>query len=151
MPVLATRGEYIGSESSLYRFLHEEGMQHLRGPARLPVSRPHEFTADGPMQLASWDITYLRSSRVKGEFFFLYLVEDVWSRKIIGWEVHDSESDEFAARIRHRYEIPTSTACTNSTNEQRMRPTTWDRCTCQGFAALISKLLGGVVRTSPIP
>lgn len=105
VPVLATRGEYIGSESSLYRFLHEEGMQHLRGPARLPVSRPHEFTADGPMQLASWDITYLRSSRVKGEFFFLYLVEDVWSRKIIGWEVHDSESDEFAAALIERVRL----------------------------------------------
>lgn len=104
VPVLATRGEYVGSESSLYRFLQAEGMQHLRGPARRPVSRPHEYVADGPMQLGSWDITYLRS-HVKGAFFYLYLVEDVWSRKIIGWAVHDRESPDLAAALIERVRI----------------------------------------------
>jgi transposase InsO family protein len=98
VPALATRGEYIGSESTLYRLLHDEGMQHRRGRARAPVARPTEHVADGPMQVAAWDITYLRS-HVRGSFFYLYLVEDVWSRKIIGWAVHELESAELAAGL----------------------------------------------------
>jgi transposase InsO family protein len=98
VPALATRGEYIGSESTLYRLLHSEDMQHRRDRARAPVSRPHEYVADGPMQVAAWDITYLRS-HVRGAFFYLYLVEDVWSRKVIGWAVHELESADFAAAL----------------------------------------------------
>ncbi len=33
---------------------------------------------------------YLLSS-VRGRFFYLYLVEDVWSRRIVGYEVHAEE------------------------------------------------------------
>lgn len=76
-------------------------MQHHRGRSRPPVSRPREHVADGPWQLGSWDITYLRSL-VRGQFFYLYLVEDVWSRMIIGWEVHDIECDELAAALVER-------------------------------------------------
>jgi transposase InsO family protein len=76
-------------------------MQHHRGRSRPPVSRPREHVADGPWQLGSWDITYLRS-RVRGQFFYLYLVEDVWSRMIIGWEVHDIECNELAAALIER-------------------------------------------------
>ncbi|MEP6866159.1 MAG: DDE-type integrase/transposase/recombinase [Deltaproteobacteria bacterium] len=47
------------------------------------------------------DITYLRSL-VRGVFFYLYLVEDVWSRLIIGWAVHDAESAELAAALVER-------------------------------------------------
>ncbi len=47
------------------------------------MSRPREYVATGSMQVAAWDITYLRSL-VRGMFFYLYLVEDVWSRMIIG-------------------------------------------------------------------
>lgn len=107
VPALATRGEYIGSESTLYRLLHHEGMQHRRGRARAPVSRPTEHVADGPMQVGAWDITYLRS-HMRGAFFYLYLVEDVWSRKIIGWAVHEAESAELAAALveQIRREMP---------------------------------------------
>ncbi len=83
VPTLADRGVYIASESSFYRVLHEQGLQQHRGRARPPTARPRGHTANGPWQLAAWDITYLRS-HVRGEFFYLYLVEDVWSRKILG-------------------------------------------------------------------
>ena len=43
----------------------------------------------------SWDITYLKSP-VRGSFYYLYLVVDVWSRKIVGWKVHECESPELA-------------------------------------------------------
>ena len=104
VPRLADRGEYVASESTFFRVLRDEDMQHHRGRSRLPVSRPREHVANGPWQVASWDITYLRSL-VRGLFFYLYVVEDVWSRKILGWEVHDVECSELAAalveRIRH--------------------------------------------------
>lgn len=101
VPTLADRGEYVGSESTIYRVLHAEDMQHRRGAARAPTHRPREHVADGPWQVASWDITYLKS-HVRGEFFYLYLVEDVWSRKILGWEVHDVECNELAAALVER-------------------------------------------------
>ena len=101
VPTLADRGVYIASESSFYRVLHEQGLQQHRGRARPPTTRPRGHTAEGPWQLAAWDITYLRS-HVRGQFFYLYLVEDVWSRKIIGWDVHDVESTDFAADLVER-------------------------------------------------
>ena len=102
VPALASRGEYIGSEPTLYRLLHEQDMQHDRGRQRAPMSRrPREYVATAAMQVAAWDITYLRSL-VRGVFFYLYLVEDVWSRMIIGWPVHDSESADHAAALIER-------------------------------------------------
>ena len=101
VPLLADQGVYIGSESTLYRVLRAEKLQSLRGRARPPVNHPREHEADGAWQLACWDITYLRSHR-RGDFFYLYMVEDVWSRKILGWEVHDIESAELSAQLIER-------------------------------------------------
>lgn len=101
VPALADRGTYVASESTFYRVLHEEGLQHHRGRSRPATPRPLAPAANGPWQLAAWDITYLRS-HVRGQFFYLYLVEDVWSRKILGWDVHDTESSELAADLVER-------------------------------------------------
>jgi putative transposase len=101
VPRLADRGVYVASESTFYRVLLVEDLQHYRGRSRPPVARPHEYVADGAWQVASWDITYLRSL-VRGEFFYLYVVEDVWSRMILGWEVHDDESSDYAAALVKR-------------------------------------------------
>lgn len=101
VPTLADRGEYVASESTFYRVLHAHGLQQHRGRARPPTARPRGHAAKGPWQLGAWDITYLRS-HLRGEFFYLYLVEDVWSRKILGWDVHDVESTDFAADLIER-------------------------------------------------
>lgn len=101
MPSLADRGEYLGSESTFYRVLHKENLQHRRSLVRAPAHRPREHVAKGPWQVASWDITYLKS-HVRGEFFYLYLVEDVWSRKILGWEIHDVESVDVSSALLQR-------------------------------------------------
>lgn len=101
VPRLADRGKYIASESTFSRVLHEHGLQQHRGRARPPTARPRGHAATGPWQLGAWDITYLRS-HLRGEFFYLYLVEDVWSRKILGWDVHDVESTDFAADLIER-------------------------------------------------
>jgi putative transposase len=99
VPRLADRGEYIASESTFYRVLGEEGQlahrQHAR-PARR--HRPKEHVARGPGEVWSWDITYLRSP-VRGAFFYLYLIVDVWSRKIVGWSVRHEESAAYAREL----------------------------------------------------
>ncbi len=59
-------------------------------------SRPNEYVGTGPNMVWSWDITYLRAP-IKGTFFYLYMLIDVWSRKIVGWEVHLEENAELAA------------------------------------------------------
>jgi putative transposase len=99
VPRLADEGVYIASESTFYRILHEENALHHREPSRpRSVSRPREHVATGPCEVFSWDITYLRSA-VRGAFHYLYLVEDVWSRKIVGWAVHDEESMDLASEL----------------------------------------------------
>lgn len=99
VPQLADQGRYVASESSFYRVLRAEDQMAHRGPTRPPVAhRPREHEATGPNQVWSWDITYLRTD-VRGIFFYLYLILDVWSRKIVGWSVHDQELGEHSARL----------------------------------------------------
>ena len=102
--ILADRSEYIASESSFYRVLREAKQLAHRGRARPRTPRPVPVhTATGPKQLVSWDITYLPTV-IRGQHFFLYLFLDVWSRKIVGWQVHDREDDTLAAGLLARME-----------------------------------------------
>ena len=99
VPKLADQGIYVASESTFYRVLREEGQMSHRQPSRAPVnSKPQQYIATGPSLVLSWDITYLRSN-VKGMFYYLYLFEDIWSRKIVGYEVHEIESTDLAADL----------------------------------------------------
>ncbi len=99
VPILADAGVYVASERSFYRILQQERLLAHRGKARVAGhSRPGEHKADGPNQVWSWDITYLRTP-IRGSFYYLYLVVDVWSRKIVGWKVHECESPECAAEM----------------------------------------------------
>jgi transposase InsO family protein len=103
VPRLADQGSYVASESSFYRILREaQQLEHReRSGVATKRARPSEHVASGPNQVMSWDITYLRAP-VKGEFFYLYLIEDVWSRKIVGWQVHEEESMWLASRLIER-------------------------------------------------
>ena len=103
VPRLADRGTYIDSESSFYRVLRENGQNHRRGRARPATRRkpPTSFEAKAPCQVWSWDITWLPGP-IAGVFFYLYLIVDIFSRKIVGWEVHDRETAEFAAQVLGR-------------------------------------------------
>ena len=57
--------------------------------------------ASGPNQVWCWDITWLPGP-VRGLFYYLYLVLDLYSRKIVAWEVHESEASELAAQLIHK-------------------------------------------------
>jgi len=100
VPRLADQGQYLASESTFYRVLRTEGLLTHRGAARPPSSSraPRRHVANGVHQVWSWDITYLKAP-VRGVFYFLYLIVDIWSRKIVGWEVHERESPELAAQL----------------------------------------------------
>jgi len=99
VPSLADQGRYIASESSFYRVLRESDQLAHRGKAKPATrQRPKPLQGDAPNQLWSWDITYLATT-VKGVFFYLYLIMDVFSRKIVGWEVYDLESADQAAAV----------------------------------------------------
>ena len=102
VPILAERGEYIASESSFYRVLREVRQLKHRLKSRPPERRREAKTlcAQGPNEVYSWDITYLKTT-LKGVYFYLYLMMDVYSRKIVGWCIEESESSERAAQLMH--------------------------------------------------
>jgi transposase InsO family protein len=96
VPRLADRSEYLGSESSFYRLLRTADEQHRRGRAR-----PRAHCARAPNQVWSWDVTWL-AGPVQGLFFYLYFILDLYSRKIVGWEVHEGECASAAAQVIER-------------------------------------------------
>ena len=95
--ILAEERVYVGSESTFYRIMREEGLLMHRGRARQPREpRPVPvLEARGIHQVLAWDITLLPGP-VKGHFYYLYMVMDVWSRRILGTEVHEWESGQLA-------------------------------------------------------
>ena len=103
VPALADEGTYIASESSFHRVLRAEGQMSRRGRAKPPRrSRPpttHIATAPG--QVWCWDVTFLPAT-VKGQWFYLYLILDLYSRKIVGFEVHATDSADHAAHLARR-------------------------------------------------
>ncbi|WP_442478224.1 IS3 family transposase [Vibrio aerogenes] len=103
VPALLDKGEYIASESSFYRVLKAAGQLTGRGrqKSRQKVVKPTSYTATQPNQVHTWDITYLPST-VRGQFYYLYLIEDIYSRKIVGYEVHETECGELASELLQR-------------------------------------------------
>lgn len=99
VPILAEKGRYLASPSTFYRLLKKEGLLKHRSESRPPSrARPPGLTATAPNQVWSWDITYLRASG-KGRYFFLYVVMDIWDRSIVGWDVRDVQSGEYASAL----------------------------------------------------
>jgi putative transposase len=103
VPALVDQGLYIVLESSFYRVLHAHGQAHRCGRAR-PPQEPRavpRLRAAGANQVWSWDITYLPST-VRGMWLYLYLVIDVWSRKVVAWDVDEREDPAIAADLVSR-------------------------------------------------
>jgi len=100
---LLDKGIYLASVSTMYRLLRAGNLLHHRGDYRPAQHRakPPELRATGPNQVWSWDVTYLPTS-VAGIFFYAYVLMDVWSRKIVGWEIHTQESEALAGQFFNR-------------------------------------------------
>lgn len=126
VPRLADLGHYIASESTLYRLLREVGQLTHRRVERRPSkrSKPRALVATQPDQIYCWDITYLATD-VRGIYFYLYLFVDLFSRKIVGWQVYDCESCELASEllkdICRRQGIPSGWLTVHSDNGSPMK------------------------------
>ena len=103
VPRLADEGRYLASESTMYRLKRRVGLaDHRSPPLRAHVPRATTVhRAVRSNQVWSWDLTYLPTV-IRGRFLRLYLVMDVWSRRIVGWDVHDDENADHAARLIQR-------------------------------------------------
>lgn len=128
VPLLADRGSYLASESTIYRLLRKAKQlrhRHHTKPRTKREVRPH--LATGPLQVWSWDITYLRSC-VRGEYYYLYLVLDVWSRMIVGYRVEEVESMDTSsaliAEICRDFGIEQGTLVLHSDNGSPMKGAT---------------------------
>jgi putative transposase len=99
---LADKGQYLASESTFYKVLKEKKLLSHRGKSTPASSyKPAPLVAHGANQIWSWDITYLKTS-VRGQFYYVYLMMDIWSRRIVGFDVHEVESMENSALLMDR-------------------------------------------------
>lgn len=103
VPMLADEGVYLASESTFSRVLKAHGQTAHRGRAKAPqaVRPPTTHIATGPRQVWCWDMTYL-PAQVMGRWFYLYLILDLYSRKVVGWEVHEADHADHAAHLVQR-------------------------------------------------
>jgi putative transposase len=115
VPMLADEGVYLGSESSMARVLRAHGQNARRGRAKAPKATkpPTTHIATGPDQVWCWDMTYLPAN-VMGRWFHLYLILDLYSRKIVGAEVHDSDDADHAVHLVRRTALAESIATLES-------------------------------------
>jgi putative transposase len=117
VPALADEGVYLASESSFSRVLRAAGQAAHRGRAQAPrkTRPPTTHVATAPGQLWCWDLTYLPSP-VVGQWFYLYAILDVFSRKIVGFAVHERDSAEHATELLKR------TAAAEGIHEAAVKP-----------------------------
>ena len=103
VPMLADEGVYLASESTFSRLLRAHGQSEHRGRAKAPkaVRPPTTHIASAVRQVWCWDMTYLPAP-VMGRWFYLYLILDLYSRKIVGWEVHEADHADHAAHLVRR-------------------------------------------------
>ena len=112
VPRLADEGIYIASESSFYRILKAYAQNTRRGRTQTrnkPV-KPKEVKVTQPGRCYSWDITYLPTV-IAGLFYKLYMIMDLFSRKIVGWEVHEYESSELARDLIYKTQLREKVDC----------------------------------------
>jgi len=92
-------GEYVASVSTMYRLLREHAeVRERRDQLTHPVYTRPELMATRPNELWSWDITKLRGP-VKGTYYYLYVILDVFSRYVVGWTLQYCESQEIAEEL----------------------------------------------------
>jgi putative transposase len=112
VPTLADEGTYIGSEASFHRVLRAHGQLTRRGRARPPrASRPPTtHIATQPGEVWCWDVTFL-PARVQGQWFYMYMILDLYSRMIVGFEVHATDNADHAALLVKRAALAEGVHC----------------------------------------
>jgi len=99
VPKLADEGQYIASESTFYRVLKDAKQNAKRKAVRTHTSHPlTTHVATEPNQVWTWDITWLPGA-ILGLYYKLYLIVDIFSRMIIQWEIHETETQVHAMAL----------------------------------------------------
>lgn len=120
---LMDKGIYLASPSTFVRVLRE---RHIRKPrtCKVPIAKRPELLATGPGQVWCWDITWLEAP-LKGTYFYLYMIIDMYSRKVVGWEVFPKEDGTLArflfAQALEAEKIPAGQIIVHSDNGKPMR------------------------------
>ena len=107
---LLDEGRYLCSIRTMYRLLAEHNeVKERRNITRHTKYSAPELLATGPNQVWSWDITKLHGP-VKLTYFYLYVILDIFSRRVVGWCVADCEvADLFTVLFEEtvkKYAIP---------------------------------------------
>jgi transposase InsO family protein len=85
-------GVYHCSIRTMYRLLSQHGeVRERRRQLRHPVYQKPELLPEMPNEVWSWDITKLMGP-AKWSYFYLYVILDIFSRRVVGWRVADAES-----------------------------------------------------------
>jgi transposase InsO family protein len=127
---LASEGVYVCSERSLRRVLAARQLDRYRQRSKPAKghNKPRQYVAHEPLRVLSWDITYMRSSMLRGGFFYLYLFLDIWSRRIVAAEVHVTQQAEHAAALLSKlcvdHELQTEKLVVHSDNGAPMKGST---------------------------
>lgn len=98
---LLDEGTYYCSTRTMYRILADHHTNSDRRRRRHMPKQAHGVPclhASAPNQVWTWDVTLL-PSLIKGKWFYLYVVIDIFSRKIVGWLIDDCESKENAEKL----------------------------------------------------
>lgn len=100
---LLDEGVYMCSLSTLYRLFRKLGLNANRTPVREARrrSRPTAYCATKPNEVWTWDITYLRTCKYTGRFYYAYVIVDVYSRAVISAQVFDADNAEYAVKFLH--------------------------------------------------
>jgi len=92
-------GEYLCSPRTMYRVLTDaDQVRERRAQRRHPEYVKPQLVATAPNQVWSWDTTKLPGP-TKGTYFTLYVILDIFSRYIVGWQVAPRESAAVAQEL----------------------------------------------------
>ena len=99
--VLLDKGEYLASESTVYRVLRHYKANVRRDGVRPFVKRhkPTSYEATGPNQVWTWDIAYLRDAEHSTRFYYAFAVIDIYSRYMVHYDVFEAETAQNAVRF----------------------------------------------------
>lgn len=122
---LLDQGIYLCSIRTMYRILerHQE-VKERRQIARHPKYSKPELLATRVNEVWTWDITVLKSE-IKGVFFYLYVMIDLFSRYVVGWLLADHQTAEYSQILieetTQKYVLEPSELVIHSDNGKQMR------------------------------
>jgi putative transposase len=141
---LLDEGTYLGSVRTFYRVLAAAGeVRERRHQLVHPAPVKPELIATAPNQVWSWDITKLRST-TKWQFFYLYVLLDIFSRYVVGWLLATAENAGLASALIEetcdKYDIARGSLTLHSDRGSPMRAkTTAELLVDLGVAASFSR------------